>query len=322
MAKRNRGRGEGTIYKRSDGSWRVQIYVDRQRISHGAKTKAECVTWLNQMQFQREQGFDYQGGKISLDDYLDQWLEGYKVAIRRKTHDQYVRIAERYIKPQIGKASLKDLRPFDVEKFYSILLKDGVGIRTIRTCHSVLHRALEKALGYGLIMRNPAHGVTLPHYRPAEMLVWDDSQVAAFLVAANESPLKALYFLAITTGMRQGEIFGLKWSDLHWVSGTLQVQRQVQRVPGQGWFLAEPKTKNGRRMIKLGEGTLQELRMHKESQQRNIAITGDRWVNNNCTRIAPKKQEPALRRPRRDSNSQPTDSKSGALSIELRGQYY
>ena len=87
---------------------------------------------------------------------------------------------------------------------------------TIRKIHAVLHRSLEKAVGYGLVLRNPAHGITLPKYKPAEMLVWDESQVLVFLVGAESSRFKSLYHLAVTTGMRQGEIFGLKWSDLHW----------------------------------------------------------------------------------------------------------
>jgi integrase len=109
------------------------------------------------------------------------------------------------------------------------------------------------------------------------MKVWDDSQVAVFLVAAESKPHKTLYHLAVTTGMRQGEIFGLKWADLHWNSGALLVQRQVQRVPGQGWRFLEPKTRSGRRTIKLGEGTLHALRLHKKEQQTRIVAAGERW---------------------------------------------
>jgi integrase len=109
------------------------------------------------------------------------------------------------------------------------------------------------------------------------MQVLDESEVSQFLVAAQENPHQALYQLAITTGMRQGELFGLKWSDLQWNSGGLHVQRQIQRINGKGWSFAEPKTRAGRRTIKLGEGTLHVLREHKERQVVQKAMAGDCW---------------------------------------------
>jgi integrase len=261
MAKKIRGRNEGSFHQRSNGTWRAQVSVNGNRISHGAKTKDECQVWLRRMQIQLDQGYDYRGGKITLEEYLGEWLESYRVAIRPKTHHRYKGLVDKYIVPHIGYISLKDLHPLNIEKFYVDLLDAGVGPRSVCHTHAVLHRALEKAVGYGLVLRNPAHGVTLPQYKPAEMQVWDDSQVSVFLVAAESSHYRALYYLAITSGLRQGEIFGLKWSDLHWKSGTIQVQRQVQYVPGQGRSFQEPKTRAGRRKIKLGEGTLQALRM-------------------------------------------------------------
>jgi integrase len=109
------------------------------------------------------------------------------------------------------------------------------------------------------------------------MMVLDESQVTQFLVAAQNSPYLALYHLAVTTGMRLGELFGLKWSDLQWMSGTLLVQRQLQRVRRQGWSFVEPKTRSGRRAIKLGENTLQSLRVHKSRQELAKALAGSEW---------------------------------------------
>jgi len=140
----------------------------------------------------------------------------------------------------------------EIRRDHAELMTGGVGERSVRLCRSVLHRPLEKAVGYGLILSNPAAGITLPQYKPVEIQVRDDSQVSVFLIAAENSRFKALYHLAVTTGMRQGELFGLKWVDLHWNSGSLQVQRQVQRVPQQGWSFLEPKSRAGRRTIQLG----------------------------------------------------------------------
>jgi len=279
MARKIRGRNEGSIYQRSSGSWRAQISLNGKRISFSAKTKAECQKWKREMQFHLDRGYDHRGEKITLGEYLGEWLESYRVAIRPKTHHRYKGLVDKYIVPHIGYISLKDLHPLNIEKFYGDLLDAGVGPRNVRHIHAVLHRALEKAVGYDLVLRNTAHGVTLPQYNPAEMQVWDESQVLVFLVGAEGSPFKSLYHLAVSTGMRQGEIFGLKWSDLHWNSGTIQVQRQVQYVPGQGRSFQEPKTRAGRRTIKLGEGTLHSLRLQKEMQRTFIAVVGKRWVN-------------------------------------------
>ena len=160
---------------------------------------------------------------------------------------------------------------------YADLQKASVGIRTIRLTYSILHRAFERAVKYDMIVRNPAHGAMLPRWKQVEMRMLDESQVSQFLIAAQGSPHEALYHLAITTGMRQGELLGLKWTDLQWNSGMLHIQRQVQRVPWQGWSFIEPKTKAGRRTIKLGEASLHALRLHKERQQSRKTVAGARW---------------------------------------------
>ncbi len=277
MAKKYRGRNEGSIHQRSNRSWRAQIYKDGQRISKGFKTKAEALEWLRNTQVEIERGYVYHGLKITLEEYLLQWLENNVVSIRAKTNYQYTLITRKHIIPRIGKLQLRELRLTEIEKFYAELIQAGVGIRTVRVAHNIIHKSLEKAVRYGLISHNPSHGATLPRYRHGEMRVLDEGQVSQFLVAAQDSPYTALYHLAVTTGMRQGELFGLKWTDLQWNSGTLHIQRQVQKVNRQGWSFVEPKTRAGRRTIKLGEGSLQMLRLHKERQEKQKELVGNRW---------------------------------------------
>jgi integrase len=280
MARRIRGKNEGSLHQRPNGTWRAQLSVDGRRISKGFKTKAEAQEWLRSTQTQVERGFDYHAGKITLAEYLSQWLESHRVSLRPKTADQYQRVIEKHILPHLGDIQVKNLRITRVEQFYSELVQAGMGVRTVRIVHTILHKALEKALRYGLVMSNPAHGAALPRYKHGEMQVLDESQVTQFLVAAQDSPYQALYHLALTTGMRQGELLGLKWTDLQWHSGALLVQRQLQDIRGQGTIYQEPKTRAGRRTIKLGEGTLQALRLHRERQQVLKASAGSRWKEN------------------------------------------
>lgn len=227
-----------------------------------------------------ERGFDFQGSKITLAEYMPQWLENSKTALRAKTAHQYGQVMNKHIIPHIGSIALKDLRLAKIEKYYADLTHVGVGTRTVRICHNIIHKAMEKALRYGLVTYNPAPGATLPRYTHSEMYVLDEAQVSQFLIAAQENPYRALYHVAITTGMRQGELFGLKWIDLQWLKGILHLQRQVQKVPGQAWSFVEPKTKSGKRTMKLGEGTLQVLREHKSQQELWKMKKGERWQEN------------------------------------------
>lgn len=272
-----RGRGEGSISQRPNGRWRAQVSKDGKRLSFGADTKKECLEWLRKILHQVDYGLDLEGGKIKVGEYLQDWLDNAKPSLRAKTGYQYAAIIARHVLPFIGDLQLKALTAQRVEQFYSELLKNGRGGRTVRYTHGVLHKALEKAVRYGLIIVNPAHGASLPQQQHQEMQVFDEAQVATFLAAASGSRLEALFHLAVVTGMRQGELFGLKWSDLQWNASVLHVQRQVQRIPKKGWSFVEPKTRAGRRMVPIGAGAIEALRRHKQLQALERAAAGKRW---------------------------------------------
>jgi integrase len=109
----------------------------------------------------------------------------------------------------------------------------------------------------------------------------DEDQVMRFLLAAKESLYEALYHLAVKTGMRQGELLGLKWSYLDWKKGILRVRRQLQRINNQGLLFSQPKTKTGNRSIQLGEQTLQFLRTHLEKQRLEQTFAKQNWCKPN-----------------------------------------
>jgi integrase len=277
MARKIRGKNEGSLHQRPNRTWRVQISLNGKRIGKGFKSKAEAQDWLRNTQVEIVHGYDYQAGKITLGEYLPRWLENSKATLRPTTAHQYELIMRKHILSHLGGIKLREIRLDNIEQYYSELIQSGVGIRTVRVTHNILHKAFEKAVRYGLVSTNQVHGAALPRYKSREMTVLNASQVTQFLAATRDSKYQALYHLAVTTGMREGELFGLKWSDLHWNNGTLHIQRQVQKIPGKPWKFSEPKTASGRRMIKLGEGTLLVLREHKERQAFQKAVAGDRW---------------------------------------------
>jgi len=146
--------------------------------------------------------------------------------------------------------------------------------------HAVLHRSLNHALQLGLIGRNPAQAVIKPKLQKKEMQTLTDTQVPTLLLATKGTRYEALYQLAITTGLRQGEILGLIWSDLDESTRRLHVQRQLQRLPNQGLVFTEPKSAAGRRVLILGKATVDKLREHFNLLQQQRMVASERWQEN------------------------------------------
>jgi integrase len=233
MGKR-RGNNEGSIYQRPDGRWCAQVSIGGRRLTKYAATQRECRDWLKETIAQVDDGLNMEGAKATLAAFFDRWLETIKPSVRPNTWDQYSRIARRHILPQLGVIRLKDLRPDHVQALYTAQVQAGTGQRTVKIIHGILHRALGQALKWGLLRRNPADAVEKPKVKRTEMRTLDLGQAQTLLETAAGHRLEALLHLAIHTGLRQGELLGLRWSDLDWKTGALQVQRQVQRTTGQG----------------------------------------------------------------------------------------
>jgi integrase len=257
-----RGKNEGSIYKRKNGSWRAQISIDGKRLSFTADSRAECNEWLRRTMDLVDQGMTYQSRNLSLQEYLQDWFLVKKSTIKTKTAYDYERNINKYLISHLGNIKLKDLTTYQVTRFYAKLMERETGTRTIHYIHSILRSALQDAVRTGVIARNPCIGTMLPRRSLNEMQVLTESQVTQFLIAAEDSRYKALYHLAITTGMRYSELIGLKWSDLDWDKGTIKVQRQLQYQPHKGFQFTEPKTRSGIRTIMLGETTLKILNEH------------------------------------------------------------
>ncbi len=279
MAKK-RGQNEGTIYKRNDGTWAAQVSIQGRRLTKYTKTQSEARTWLRTTLNQVDNGITFLGAQMELGKYLEQWLVTVKTSVRPKTYEQYKQIVTGYIIPILGRIKLKDVRPDHIQSLYNNKLKSGTSNRTVRMIHSVLHVSLAQALKMALIGRNPADAVTRPKLVKKEMKTLTDTQVQTLLLAARGTRYEALYLLAVTTGIRQGELLGLRWSDLDWVTRHLSVQRQLQRLSGQGMVFGEPKSASGRRVIALGSATIEKLREHYKHQQLERLAAGERWIEN------------------------------------------
>jgi len=279
MAKK-RTKKEGSIWK-DKNKWRAAIAIDGKRITRNFRTKSECSTWIKEMQTQIDRGLTYRKSNVTLGIFIKKWLGVHQTSLAPRTALRYEQLTRDYILPQLGHLKLTELRLDRIEAHYQLLLKQGLSPRNVRFVHSILHRGLKDGMRRGYLGYNPAHGATLPRYEPPEMAILAEDEVVRFLISIRGSRHEALYHLAIKTGLRQGELLGLKWSDLDWKQGIVRIHRQVQRIYKQGVVFKPPKTRSGRRAIQLGENMLQVLRSHLEQQQQMIATTGESWQHNN-----------------------------------------
>jgi integrase len=277
MAKRS-SKGEGTIYQRKDGRWWAQAVVDGHRLTHSARTKRECAAWLEQIRGNTERAPHPPADPSTLGGYLEEWLTRAKPYLRPKTWSQYSQVVHQHISPYLGNYDLGEVGPADIQELYGRLLSQGRSLFTLRITHAVLHRALRQAVRWGILDRNPCDGVDKPKPRRREMKTLTAGQIRRLLDEVEGTQFEALYYFAVTTGLRQGELLGLKWSDVDWSVPCFKVQRQLQRIASRGLVFAEPKTAAGRRVVVLGPSAVEKLRQHRQRRSKELEKSGKaRW---------------------------------------------
>ena len=266
MASR-RGNNEGSIYQRKNGKWQAQVSIDGRRIGKTLKTKLECQEWVRQMETQKDKGLSFSAASATAKDYLEEWLAHIKPNLRDKSWRQYRGIVHNHVIPKIGSIKMIDLAAWQIQSFYSWQLSQGTGKRTVQLTHTVLHKAFQDAKRHGMLATNPFTLVARPRVEKKEMKFLTDVEVRQLLIAVQGNRNEALYQLAVTTGMRQGELLGQKWSDIDWATSTTHVKRQLVRITGKGLVLTQPKTHRSIRTVQLGPDTLRKLMEHRNSQE-------------------------------------------------------
>jgi len=217
---------------------------------------------------------------LTLEQFLTEWLVLKDSNLRPKTSQDYHRVLNKYIYPEFKDLLLTDLTPRQVNLFYRSLIEQGVGFRTIRYLNSILRVALKDAIHQGLIRTNPTEGAILPRWTRKEMRALDQNEVQRFLTCARPSRFYYFYYLAIITGMRLGELMGLKWMDIDFQNMTISVCRQAQDIRGRGIIFSTPKTHSGIRKIRIQQHTLDALLQQKELIQQFKENAKHKWVEN------------------------------------------
>jgi integrase len=268
MAKR-RGNNEGSIYRRKDGYWVGQYGVQtaegsKTRYIYG-KTRAVVAEKLTRALADRNGGLTYDVGKMTVGEYVGRWIEdSVKDTVRQRTYERYEQIVRVHIKPALGRVKLSALTPAHVRALYREKLGAGLAPRTVRYIHVTLNKALKQAVADGMIPRNAASSVKAPKPKREEIRPLDREQVRVFFDAVNGERLEPLYVLAVTAGLRKGELLGLKWEDLDCETGTLQVRRSLSEARS-GRIFEAPKGGKGR-SIRLTRRAVSALREHRKRQ--------------------------------------------------------
>jgi integrase len=278
---RRRANNEGTIFFReSRGEWVAQVSLSGGRLTKYAKTQRECRDWIRETLTKIGNGLTFSGTQVTLAKFVETWLDGKELSRRAKTVGQYRQIVELHILPRLGKMRLQDIQPAHLKQLYLSKKEEGRGARTVQLIHAVMHSVLNQAIKEGILGRNTAALVERPKVEQTEQQILTESQAQQLVLASMRTHIGTLIYLALMTGMREGELLGLKWSDVDWVKSQIHVQRQLQRIKGQGAVLVPPKTKAGRRQIKMGLGTMDRLSTHQQEQTQVKAGLGDRWEEN------------------------------------------
>ena len=282
----------GSVVKRG-GTWSYVVDVGRdpvtgrrrQRWKGGYATKRDAERALAE----RIAGVDGvpvdDPGALTVGAYLDAWLCGVRPALKPSTGKSYAEIVRWYIQPRVGAVRLVDLNAFHLRALYAELLESGAvrsagGLSpgTVGGVHRVFRKACNDALAAGMLVKNPMIGVRPPRSEPPEMRTWSAADVHRFLDATRSDRLFALWVLVLATGMRRGELAGLRWADVDLDAGRLAVRRSRVSV-GYQVHEGEPKTRASRRSISLDARVLTVLGAHRRRQLEDRLAWGPAWDN-------------------------------------------
>lgn len=278
---RKRANGEGTIFCRSDGRWCASLSVEGGRRKHFlGRTRAEVARKLREALKARDDGLPVILNRETLAEFLQDWLVAIRPALRERTwvrYEQYVRL---HIVPSLGKLPLERVAPQHLQHLYANQLARGLAPATVHHLHACLHRALKQAVRWNLLARNVAELVDPPRIPRHEMTTLTPAQARDFLAEACTSRLHALFVLAITTGMREGELLGLHWRNVNFASAAIEVRGSLQRTQA-GLVVLEPKTERSRRQVRLTRAAVDALQQQRRRQLEERLRLGPAWQDDN-----------------------------------------
>lgn len=256
---KKRSHGEGTIFQEKSGLWVAEIYHDGKKRRKRSKSQKVVRDWLLVQREAIQKGLWVDDNRITVGQFLDRYYNDIAThTLRPKTLVSYESIIRLHLKPDLGELRLTQLTPAHLQNLYSKKLNSGLSNRTVQYIHAVIHRVLGQALKWGLVARNVADVVEAPKpsKKAPEMLT--EVQVKQ-LIDVAQGRMKVIVLLAVTCGLRQAEILGLRWEDVGFSESAIYIRQTAQQIYKQGIVISEPKTDKGRRTVILPYITLDAL---------------------------------------------------------------
>lgn len=283
MAKR-RPSGDGMVRKRDDGRWEGRIVVGHKNNGEPiyryvlAKTQAELTQKLHdKIEMYRDADLS-EDCNMTLGEWLDKWISKFMIfTVREGTLSAYKSLIEHQVRPYLGNRSLSTLTTNDIQKFYNTVKKQGrvshdktrgmeLADSMVRKIHMLLHESLDTAMRQRLIVNNPTNGTTIPKNNYPAKQILNDEQLERFMeIIKSDERWHDFFYTELTTGLRRGEICGLRWEDFDEQNGKLKIRRSVGRIKNGVLPVGETKTETGMREILLPPSTVELLSKRKEN---------------------------------------------------------
>ena len=281
MARRRstrRGKGEGSVFEQANGTWRGKVTVGyddagKQRFKWvSGKTQAEALTKIAEIKQQLTAG-TFSETKLTVAQYLERWLNEKERDLKPSTFEEYEICVERYIIPRVGRVRLDKLTPMQVQTLIGEI-RDASGAARASKCRTLLYGAYKQAVRWQLVTRNPVEATDPVPETPREMTLWEPEQAARFLDVARAHRLYAFFYLGMSTGLRRGELLGVRWVDIE--ENLLHVKQAFVKV-GNQLVLSTPKTRKGFRTVALSPDVLEVLFLHRQRQEAERAVFSGVW---------------------------------------------
>jgi integrase len=276
-----RGRREGSVYRRADGRWAGVIDLGwqagrRVRKTVYGTTRRQAADKLATAQRAFAGGLAPAPERLTVGDWLGDWLESTRSTIRPSTFASYESIVRVHLVPSLGRIPLGKLAVADVERLLRAKSATDLSARRVAMIRAVLRRALGRAVKHRLIAANVAALADGPRQERHEIAPLDPGEARRFLAAVKGHRLEAAFVAALMTGLRSGELRALTWDDVSLESRTITVRRSLAWVDGR-WERVEPKSRAGRRIVPLPPMAADLLAWHRLAQERDRSLLGSSW---------------------------------------------
>ena len=286
-AKTRRSNGLGTVTHRAGRAkpYLAQLMLNGTRLSKSFGTKTEATRWLNDMSYQGRTVTEFDLLNATITDACETWLRQVEMSKSVKTYQGYKRVANKYIIAQIGKKRVFDIKSLDLQKVLDAY-RNEVSERELLYIWQTMSSLFGYLVKQGVLASNPVKVLAKPRQKRTandfRYLSREQTHTLIKTAETNNDALENLYYLALSTGMREGEILGLRWHNVDWDTNSIIVVEQVQwadesRDGKPGYVFTSPKTEKSKRRIVVGAETIRRLRAQKLQNEYRKQLAGKRW---------------------------------------------